>query len=263
MRTSLSNFTMEYEDQGRGIPVILIHGYPLNKTLWDPQLESLPKFARVIAPDLRGHGGSDTVEGVYSMRAMAQDIKELIEKLKIEGQVILGGLSMGGYICFEFFRSYPHLLKGIILAATRATADDTETKTNREVAAALALEKGPEAIVQMLLPKMLAPASYQKKPEVVERARKIMLSVKPQAIVGDLMGMKNRQDSTAALKDIGVPVLILHGGDDQIIPQNEIDLMKNEIKTAKLEIIPEAGHLLNIEQPDLFNSAVRKFIQFF
>jgi 3-oxoadipate enol-lactonase len=261
VRTGLRDYTMEYEERGKGIPLIFIHGYPLNKTLWEPQFDALSDVARVIAPDLRGHGGSDPVPGIYTMRLMAEDIKELIDNLKIEQPVILCGLSMGGYICFEFMRNYPHKLKGMILAATRATADSIEAKVSREEAAATAQERGSEAIANMLLPKMLAPVTYEKRPDVVERARNLMVNISTQAIVGDLMGMKNREDSTPFLKDINTPVLILHGGDDQIIPRAEVDLMKNEFKAAKLEILPEAGHLLNIEQPDLFNQAVRKFIQ--
>ena len=263
MRTSLRDFTMEYEDKGSGMPVIFIHGYPLNRTLWEPQLEALADIARIIAPDLRGHGGSDPIPGIYTMRAMAKDIKELLETLKIEQPIILCGLSMGGYVCFEFMRSYPNMVQGMILAATRATADSIETKVNREEAAAIAQERGPQAIANMMLTKMLAPATYEKRPELVERARNIMEKISTQAIVGDLRGMLNREDSTPLLKEINIPVLILHGGDDQIIPQAEVDLMKNEIKNARVEIIPEAGHLLNIEQPDLFNKAVREFIQTF
>jgi 3-oxoadipate enol-lactonase len=261
VHTGLRDFTMEYEERGSGTPLIFIHGYPLNKTLWEPQLEGLSDIARVIAPDLRGHGGSDPVPGIYTMRMLADDIKELVDKLKIEQPVILCGLSMGGYICLEFLRNYPHTLKGMILAATRATADSVEAKVSREEAAAIAQERGSEAIANMLLPKMLAPVTYKKRPDVVERARNLMVNISTQAIVGDLMGMKNREDSTPFLKDINTPVLILHGGDDQIIPRAEVDLMKNEFKAARLEIIPEAGHLLNIEQPDLFNQAVREFIQ--
>jgi 3-oxoadipate enol-lactonase len=263
MRTNLRDFTMEYEERGSGIPVILIHGYPLNRTLWQPQIEALADTARIIAPDLRGHGGSDPVPGVYSMHLMAKDFKELIDNLLIEQPVILCGLSMGGYICFEFRRSYPQMVRGMILAATRATADSLETRINREEAAAIAQDGGSQAITNMLLPKMLAPSTYEKKPALVERARNIMVNTSTQAIVGDLMGMLNRADSTPLLKEINIPVLILYGRDDQLIPQIEIDLMKNEIKTVKLESIPEAGHLLNLEQPDIFNDAVRKFIQSF
>ncbi|MFO7625055.1 MAG: alpha/beta hydrolase [Anaerolineales bacterium] len=261
MRTNLRDYEMEYEDKGNGIPLIFIHGYPLNKTMWEAQLQALSTVARVITPDLRGHGGSEPVQETYTMRSMAKDIKELIENLNIEQPVVLCGLSMGGYICFEFMRNYSNMVKGMILAATRATADSIEVKVNREEAVAIALEKGPLAIANMMLPKMLATATYAQKPALVERVRNIMVNTSTQAIVGDLRGMLNREDSTSLLKEIDIPVLILHGAEDQIIPKSEVDLMKNGIKNVKLQIIPAAGHLLNIEQPDLFNKAVRNFIQ--
>jgi 3-oxoadipate enol-lactonase len=261
MQISLRDFTMEYDEKGSGVPVIFIHGYPLNRRMWEPQVEALSDMARVIAPDLRGHGRSEVVPGMNTMDAMAKDIKELIENLDIQEPVVLAGLSMGGYISFAFYRSYPELVKGMILAATRASADHIDTKVSREEAAAIALERGSDAIIEMQLPKMLAPITLETKPKIVERAREIMSDISVQTIVGDLRGMLNRQDSTPLLKNIDCPVLVLQGADDPLIPMQEFDLMKNEIGNARSKIIPEAGHLLNLEQPEQFNEAVREFIQ--
>lgn len=261
MRVKLRDFTMEYEERGDGVPLILVHGYPLNRKMWEPQLAALSNISRVITPDLRGHGGSETVPGTMNtMDDMAKDIKELIEILGIKEPVILGGLSMGGYISFAFYRNYPELVKGMILAATRATADTIDTKVSREEAAAIAQERGPEAIIDGQLPKMIAPITQETKPEIVELARSIMLETPVTAIVGDLRGMLNRQDSTSTLKTIECPVLILHGADDKLIPIEEVNLMQREIRNAHSKIIPDAGHLLNLEQPREFNQAVQEFI---
>lgn len=260
MRVQLRDFAMEYDERGSGVPLIFIHGYPLNRKMWQPQLSALSDIARVITPDLRGHGGSDAVPGMNTMDDMAKDIKELIENLDIKEPVILGGLSMGGYISFAFYRNYPELVKGMILAATRATADNIDTKVNREEAAAIAQERGTEAIIEMQLPKMLAPSTLKTRPEIVELARDIMLETPVQAIVGDLRGMLNRQDSIPTLKTIDCPVLILHGAEDQLIPLDEINLMQEAIRNARSKTILEAGHLLNLEQPEMFNLAVREFI---
>jgi 3-oxoadipate enol-lactonase len=260
MRVKLRDFTMEYEERGSGVPLILVHGYPLNRRMWEPQLDALSEIARVVTPNLRGHGGSEPVPGINTMDEMAKDIKELVESLNIEEPVILGGLSMGGYISFAFYRNYPELVKGMILAATRATADSIDTKVSREEAAAIAQERGSEAITEMQLPKMLAPTTPKTNPDIVELARDIMLDTPVQAIVGDLRGMIRRPDSTPTLKDIQCPVLILHGADDQLIPIEEINRMQEEIRNAQLKIISEAGHLLNLEQPEKFNQAVREFI---
>jgi 3-oxoadipate enol-lactonase len=260
MHARLRDFTMGYDERGSGVPVILIHGYPLNRKMWEPQLDALSDIARLITPDLRGHGESELLPGLNTMDEMAKDIKELIESLDIKEPVIVGGLSMGGYVSFAFYRNYPETVKGMILAATRATADTIDTKVSREEAAAIAQERGSEAITEMQLPKMLAPLTQKTKPEIVELARSIMLETPVQTIVGDLRGMLNRQDSSPTLKDIKCPVLILHGADDQLIPSEEINLMQTGIKNAISKAVPDAGHLLNLEQPDLFNQAVREFI---
>jgi 3-oxoadipate enol-lactonase len=261
MQISLRDLTMEYDEKGSGVPVIFIHGYPLNRRMWEPQLEALSDIARVIAPDLRSHGRSESVPGMNTMDVMAKDIKELIENLDIQEPVVLAGLSMGGYISFAFYRSYPEMVKGMILAATRATADSIDTKVSREEAAAIALESGSDTIIEKQLPKMLAPITLETKPQIVEHAREIMSDISVQAIVADLRGMLNRQDSTPLLKNIACPVLVIQGAEDQLIPMQEFDLMKNEIGNARSQIIPEAGHLLNLEKPEQFNEAVREFIQ--
>lgn len=263
MRTQLIDFSMAYEDNGSGTPLILVHGYPLNRTLWSAQVERLSGIARVIAPDLRGHGESENPPGNFSMQLLAKDIWELIQNLDIKEPVVLCGLSMGGYICFEFYRNHPEMVKGMILTATRATADSAEAKAKRDEAAELAQDQGSMGIAATMLPKMMAPATYQARPNLVEKVRKMMENISTQTIVGDLLAMKNREDSSSLLDKIDLPVLILHGMDDQIIPMSEVNTMKNRIKTSTLVLIPEAGHLLNLEQPDLFNQAVMDFFQSF
>lgn len=263
MRTQLIDFSMAYDESGDGTPLVLVHGYPLNRTLWEAQVKGLSGIARVIAPDLRGHGESENPSETLSMQVLAKDLRELIENLRIKEPVVLCGLSMGGYICFDFYRNYPGMVKGMILTATRATADSTEAKAKRDEAAELARVQGPVPISGAMLPKMMAPVTYQNKPNLVEQVRRMMENISTQTIVGDLMAMKNREDSTSWLDKIDVPVLILHGVDDQIIPMNEVDIMKNGIKMSTLILIPEAGHLLNLEKPDIFNQAVMEFIQSF
>lgn len=229
MQIQLKDFTLAYEEHGQGKPLLLIHGYPLSRVMWSPQLESLADTARCIAPDLRGHGQSDPVPGPYSMELLADDCAARVA--------------------------------GLILAATRAGADLPEGQANRDKSAALAREKGVGAIVEAMLPKMLAPKSYEARPEVIARAKSIMETASVEGIVGALMGMKERPDSTPTLAQIDRPTLILHGADDQLIPPKEAEAMQAAIKNSKLQILPEAGHLLNLEQPGLFNQALRDFVQ--
>lgn len=261
MQTRINDFTVAYEVAGHELPLLLVHGFPLDKTLWEPQIEDLADTARVIAPDLRGHGASDPVPGEYPMDLLADDCVALLDELHIEKPVVVCGLSMGGYIAFSFFRRYPQRTAGLILAATRAKADSPEAQANRDKMVAKADEQGAAAIAGDLLPKILSPRTLAKNPELVERVKHMMANTSVQGIKGALMGMKSRPDSTPTLYEIDVPTLILHGEDDQLIPPQEAQDMHAAVQDSELRLLPQAGHLLNLEQPELFNRAVRQFLQ--
>lgn len=260
MGLHINGFFMEYQDQGSGIPLLLIHGYPLNSTLWKPQIEGLIDTARIITPDLRGFGGSDPVEGVYTMDLLARDCKELLDNLGEKQRIVVGGLSMGGYVTLAFQRLFPERVEAMILAATRPGPDSTEAKANRDRGVETALEQGTPAIVDSMLPKMMSPKTYAEKPDLVRFSRNIMETSSVEGIIGALQGMKDRPDSTPLLPHINKPVLILHGADDQLIPVKEAEAMQAAIPNAQLQILPDAGHLLNIEQPELFNKAIEQFL---
>lgn len=261
MRTKINNYEMAYEDKGSGLPVLFIHGYPLNRSLWQPQVEGLSNSGRILAPDLRGHGDSQPTNGPYSMDLLAADCVALLDSLELRAPVIVCGLSMGGYIALALYRNYPERLSGLILAATRAGADSAEGKKNRDQTANLAKEKGVEAVVESMLPKMMSPKTYQQNSELVDRIRKIMEATSLEGVLGDLMGMKERPDSRSLLETIDIPTLVIHGADDQIISTEETRQMYAQIPGAVLETVPDAGHLLNLEQPEIFNQAIRRFIQ--
>jgi 3-oxoadipate enol-lactonase len=266
MYIQLGNLSLHYSDQGSGIPLLLIHGFPLNRKLWEDQLSDLSDVARVIAPDLRGHGDSPATpasspnQQVYSMDLLADDCIHLLDALNITQPVVVAGLSMGGYVSFALYRKYPQRVAGLVLAATRAAADTPEGKINREKAVEQALQGGAQAIAQSMIQRMLAPKAYENRPELIEAAMNIMHDVSVEGIVGDLYGMRDRPDSTASLSGISVPTLIIHGADDQIIPMREAQDMQKNIPGATLRVIPDAGHLVNLEQPQLFNQAVREFL---
>lgn len=260
MQVQLPDFTMAYEISGEGRPLVFIHGYPLNRTLWDSQVSGLSDVAHVLAPDLRGHGESTATSGTYTMDLLADDVNNFLDAVGITQPIILCGLSMGGYVTFAFYRKYKSRLAGLILAATRAGADSDEAKANRQKAAATAREQGASAIASSMLPKMLAPKTYESKPDLVVHARGMMESTSVDGMVGDLLGMKDRPDSTLTLAEIDLPTLILHGADDQLIPATEAQAMHTAIKNSKLHLLPDAGHLISLEQPVLFNEAVRGFM---
>jgi 3-oxoadipate enol-lactonase len=254
-------FSMAYSEAGKGLPLLFVHGYPLNRHMWDPQIQELADVARVLAPDLRGHGESQAVPGPYSVDLFADDLAAFLDALGIRQKVVLCGLSMGGYIVFAFYRKYASRLAGLILTATRAAADTPQARLARDQSAELARQQGVDAIVDAMLPKLLAPATSQSRPELVEQARQIMASTSLESILGDLVALKERPDSTPTLANIRLPTLLLPGAEDQIIPLQEAQAMHAALRGSVLEVIPDAGHLLNLENPAAFNAAVRLFLK--
>lgn len=256
-------FQMSFEDSCNRVPVLLIHGFPLSNMLWDMQFEDLSDMARLIAPDLRGHGMTEPTEPPYSVVLFAEDCAALLDQLGMTGPVVVAGLSMGGYVAFEFCRRFPERVAGLILAATRAGADSPETKTARDQAAGAAIAEGVEVIAEGMLPKLLAKETYEAQPELVDFVREMMLETSQDGVVGALAAMRDRPDSTPDLAALDVPTLILHGAGDQLIPVSEAEAMAAAMPRAKLVIVPDAGHLPNLEQPDFFNDAVRGFLEIF
>jgi 3-oxoadipate enol-lactonase len=167
---------------------------------------------------------------------------------------------MGGYIAFAFYQRFPHYVSGIILAATRAGTDTPEGKANRDRTAALVRESGPNQVVTGMLSKLMSPKTYTTHPEVVERVSRILGGATTKGIIGASLGMKDRQDFSARLDQINVPALIIHGRDDQLVPVSEAEKMDQGIPDSRLVLVPDAGHLVNLEQPDLFNQSIAHFL---
>jgi pimeloyl-ACP methyl ester carboxylesterase len=263
MRAQLNEIVLAYDASGSGRPLLLVHGYPLNRALWRPQVENLVDAARVIAPDLRGHGESNVPDQPYTIERLADDLAELLDELGLAEPVVVGGLSMGGYVALAFYRRHQARVAGLILAATRAGADSEAGKANRDKAIALAREKGVGAIAESMLPKMLAPETYQAHPGLVEHARHIMAETPLNGVIGDLTAMRDRPDSTELLGSILEPVLVIHGQEDQLIPPTEAEAAFARLPNARLALVPRAGHLVNLEQPEAFNAEVRTFLKSF
>jgi len=262
MKIQVNEFTMAYSDSGGdGMPLLFIHGYPLNRGLWEGQVAALGEVARVIAPDLRGHGGSQATPPPYSVALYAQDLNALLDVFGIQKPVVVCGLSMGGYIAFEFYRRYASRVAGLILTATRAPGDTPEGKAARDNAAETARQEGVSAIVAAMLPKMMAPGTYEKNPELVARVKAIMARTSLEGILGDLAAMKTRPDSNQTLEEITAPTLVIHGEQDPLIPLSEAQAMASAISRSHMVTIPGAGHLPNLENPGAFNQAVREFLE--
>lgn len=248
-----------YDDVGSGQCVVLLHGYPFDRSLWGEQVEVLSKDHRVIVPDLRGHGESAVTPGPATMELMAKDVAGLLQTLDIS-QATIGGLSMGGYVALAFYRMFPERVRSLILASTRAQGDSDDAKQNRKQQEEKALREGMEGIADGLLPKLLTPDTVAKSPEVVKQLRGMMANTDPKGAAAALQGMAIRQDQTKFLSSITVPTLILVGDEDVITPMADAELMHREIPGSRLEIIAGAGHVLNLERPEEFNAAIVEFL---
>lgn len=248
-----------YDDAGSGSPVVLLHGYPFNRSMWRGQLGALAQDYRVIAPDFRGHGESAVTSVPSTMELLAEDVAGLLDNLSIS-KATIGGLSMGGYVALAFYRLFPSRVSSLILTATRAQADSEEAKQNRAVQAEKALREGMEGIVDGLLSKLLTAETLAKRPEVVNQLRAMITSTSPQGAAAALKGMAVRVDQTSLLPQINVPTLIVAGSEDAIIPLADAELMNREIAGSRLEVIEGAGHVLNLEEPAKFNTTLMTFL---
>ena len=256
--TTVNGITLAYSDTGAGLPIVLLHAFPLNRTMWAEQETALSSQFRVITVDLRGHGESDAPLWHYSLDQAADDVRALLDHLFIT-QGLFVGLSMGGYVLLAFCRKYADRVKGMVLADTKAQADTPEGKAGRFQMAQIAYTQGPSAIADIMIPKLLSPATIQSKPEIVQRIRTMIEGNQISGIAGDLMAMAERPDSLPFLKQITCPTQIIVGELDQATPPADAKLMAEQIPQARLAIIPGAAHLANIEQPGTFTRLIEKF----
>ncbi len=259
MLATINGIRLAYTDQGRGTPVVLLHAFPQSRAMWAPQIDALSKTHRVIAPDFRGFGESDAPEGAYTLDQYADDVNGLLDHLAIARAPFVG-LSMGGYTLFAIYRRHATRVNGLVLADTRAQADTEEGRAGRMAMAQTARSKGPGAIADLMLPKLLSPVALQTKPDLVRQVRSIIERTTANGIAGALMAMAGRPDSVPLLARIACPVLVVTGELDGPTPPADGTFMAERIPGARLEIIPRAGHLSNLEEPQAFTDAIRSFL---
>ncbi len=243
-----------------GIPLVLLHGFPLDHGMWRQQIDALSTGARVIAPDLRGFGQSELGSGAMTMERMADDIGALLDGLGIREPVVLAGFSMGGYVAFQFCKRFPDRVRGLILCDTRAMADSPEAAAGRVQTAAKVLEHGAGVTAEAMLPKMFGPRTVAANPGLVAQTRAMMLACSPAGIAAALQAMAARSDARALLPTLGVPCLILVGEHDAISSAAEMREIADAIPGAEYRVVAEAGHLLPLEKPAEVNAAIERFI---
>ena len=257
MKTAQVNgIELAYREEGKGHPLLLVHAFPLSSAMWEDQLDALSAHFRVIAPDLRGFGATAPGSGAASLDLHADDLAGLLDYLGVE-KASVAGLSMGGYVSFALLRRHRGRIERLILADTRAGADNEEGQQRREKNAQLAEQQGAGALAEQMLPKLLAASATA---ELREHVQKIIEANDRAGLAAALRAMAARPDSTPLLASIELPTLIIVGSEDALTPPSEAHAMNAAITSSQLVEIAGAGHLSNLEDPAAFNAAVADFL---
>ena len=245
-----------------GPPVlVLLHAFPLDSRMWDPQLSVPPPGWAVLAPDFQGFGGSALdpwAETAPSIDDYAADVLTVLDDLGA-ARAVFAGLSMGGYVAFALLRRAPGRVAGLVLAATRAAADDAGARAGRAATLATLGRDGIGAIAAAMLPRLLAPPTLAGRPDLAARVTFILESADPRAVDAAVRRLRDRPDSSSLLPGIACPTLVVVGGDDVLTPPGEVEAMAARIPGARFELIAGAGHLVNLESPDAFSAALARF----
>ena len=244
---------LAYEEHGNGTPVILVHGFPFNRSIWYPIVPNLEQKARLILPDLRGHGQSPVPEGVYSMRLMAEDLRALMDSLQIE-KAVLAGHSMGGYVSLAFAKAYPQRMAGLVLVATQAASDSPERRASRQQMIDEMRRKGIKAVAEAMAPAVTC------QPELVDTLRKMIMLMNPKGATSSLKGMAERPNAQEWLSGITVPSVVIAGTEDKLIPLEKPKVMTQLLGRAWLAEINGAGHMPMMEQPHAVSTAILQLI---
>ncbi len=251
-----------YTESGKGVPLVLLHAYPMHSSMWAAQRDGLAGHCRVITPDQRGFGESvpwpDTAEPDLDL--IVDDVRDLLDRLELP-RVVLGGLSMGGYVTLAFWRRHPDRVAGMLLADTKATADVSAAAADRRRIADAVEEAGnTDMVATGTVPNLLGSTTRWQRPEVYERVADVARAQSPHAVAWAQRAMAARPDSVDLLPTVTVPSLVVVGEEDTLTPPSDAAVLADRIPGAQLWRIPAAGHLTALEAPDRFNTAVRSLL---
>lgn len=260
MKVDINGITLAYGDRGNGLPLVLIHGFPLNRKMWHPQAEALAKTGcRVITPDLRGFGASEVTTTPVSMDTYADDIVALMDHLGID-KAVVGGMSMGGYVLLNLLERYPERVAAPVFIATKAGGDDDAGKAKRTALAEACRDQGITPVVEAFRNILFAPLTLTDNPDLVEEVLEWLNSADPRGAENALIAMRERKDYAALLDLVSQPTLVIGGDQDQAIPLDNSRAIAEGVPGAQLCVLNGGGHLVNLEQPDRFNKAILEFL---
>lgn len=259
-RVTIKDYSICYDDLGNSdTPIIFIHGFPFDKSSWQPQMDFLESTHRVISYDIRGYGKSTPGKETPGIRLFADDLINFMDQLEITNAIICG-LSMGGYIALNAVTRFPEKFKAIILSDTQCIADSPETKVKRQNSISQVTSGGSREFIEGLINNLFCKETLQQNQTLVDKIRTIMLTTNAATITGSLNALAQREDMCSSLTDIQVPALIICGKEDVLTPPAKSEQLQINIDNSTLRIIDKAGHLSNLEQPDQFNKHLNEFI---
>lgn len=250
---------LESGHEGPSRVIVWLHAFPLSSDMWTPQLEAPPPAWRLVAPDLAGFGGTDDTAGPASIDDYAADLGALVDHLGIE-RFVLGGLSMGGYTVFAALRRYAPRLHGVVLSDTKAGADSAQAREGRVKMQSLVASDGVGAVADEMVPKLLGGTTQREDPGLVAHVRGLIERNSARGVSRAIERLRDRPDSTALVGTIHVPALVVVGAEDGITPVADSRAMHTAMPQSTLSVIPKAGHLANLERPDVFNASVASFL---
>ena len=259
MRVRSGDAEIAFEILGEGPPVMLLHAFPAHHGLWLPAAQALINRYRVILPDLRGHGESGVGDGPATMEKHASDLVRVLDHASVR-RAVMAGVSLGGYVFFEFWRRYRERVAAVILCDTKAQSDTAEGRAGRLKSADDVMERGTEPFVESMIPKLFGKTSLNTRPDLVDEARRMMMKMSPAAISAVQRGMAERPDSAATLHSINVPALVVVGEEDTLSTLSDAEFMRGKLVGSQLKVIPRAGHYAVWEQPAAVGSVVRQFL---
>ena len=262
MKIKLNGIEINYQERGlpQGTPIVFIHGFPFDNTMWSSQMIALPQEYRAVSFDVRGHGKSDVADGQYSIELFVDDLISLLDHLDIQ-RAILCGLSMGGYIALRTIERHPERLQALILCDTRSESDSNEGRIKRTTQIKSVKSHGVKPFAESFVKAVFAPDTFHRNPKVVSAIQSVIESTSPLSICGTLLALAARTDTTQTLSRIHVPTLIMVGEHDTLPPPSASKSMHALVNDSELHIVPDAAHMSNIENPVFFNDRLLTFLR--
>lgn len=258
MITLVQDAEIACDDVGSGLPIVFLHAFPLNRTMWAPQVSALAADYRCIAPDVRGIGESSPTPP-FTVDRFADDAVAILDALDIQ-RAVFAGLSMGGYVAFSVWRRHAPRVRALVLADTRAAADTPEAAARRRHLIDVARAEGSTAVANLQIAGLVGKSTRERRPDIYDSVHRMIAQAPVGGIVGGLEALLGRADSTTLLRTITVPTLLIAGEQDAITPPKEMGRMAAEIPGARFEVLAEAGHLSNVERPGAFNTVLTEFL---